>query len=185
LSRRRHSVAAAFFSSVDTGRRAQVLDHSGTLRSDGEAVELADMPIHRIDVDPNDGNNVTITFLPRGATTTPATVAEMQKESRIARACLDADDRLVRLTICNLPADTRQYAFPRYMWDSHSYTVCFGREAEALEQLTDVGRIHSAWTLGGKHTPWGDLAYVAYDDQGHLINIVIPRSNLMPEFVVD
>lgn len=185
LSRRRRSVAAAFFSSVDTGRRAQVLDHSGTLGPNGEAVELADMPIHRIDVDPNDGNNVTISFLPPGATTTPATVAEMQKDndSRIARAYLDADDRLVRLTICNLPADTRQYAFPRYAWDSQTYTVCFGRRTDSLEQLTDVGRIHSAWTLGGKHTPWGDLAYVAYDEHGHLLNLVIPRSNLMPGFV--
>src|SRR5450759_48052 len=183
LSRQRRKIAKAFMSKVDIGRRAAVSDHSGTVGPDNESVQLADMPICRIDIDPKAGNNITITLVPDGTPVTPANIAEMQRGNGggvVGRAYLDANDKLVRLTICNLPSDTRSYAFPQYLLHGKdTYVVLFGRRTDAIDELAAPEKVHSGWVMGGKHTPWGELARVGYDAAGHLLVLTIPKQNLM------
>jgi hypothetical protein len=188
LSRQRRNAAQAFVSRINIGRHAAVSDHSGTVGPDNRPVQLAAIPISRIDIDPKDGNNISITLVPDETPVTPANVAEMQRGTGlevVARAYLDANDKLVRLTFCNLPADSRHYTFPQYMHGKDSYVVLFGRRTDSIDDLAAPEKIHSGWVMGGKHTPWGELASVGYDAAGNLLVLTIPKQHLMPEFLHD
>lgn len=79
LKKQKRSVSPAFHTGIGTGQRSSMTDHSGILGSDNQPVRLADADIVRLDLDQTDGNNITVSFVPKGEIITPESVAELTK----------------------------------------------------------------------------------------------------------
>ncbi|GKV72027.1 hypothetical protein [Pseudarthrobacter sp. NCCP-2145] len=186
LVRLKRGVVDAFFSGPNIGRSASVLDHSGTLGVDNNPTELADVPISRIDLDNEDGNNVTVTLVPKGADITITTVAELSRgNKRAARIYFDKDEHILQVTICNLPAGMRDRIFPDFSVHDGLYRVYFGTKDSSIDEKISLERLRDAWVLGGKHTPFGELGWVSHDAAGHLQALIIPVEYLVPGFLTD
>ncbi|MBD3944784.1 hypothetical protein [Nocardioides ganghwensis] len=185
LGRTRRAVADSFFTGTSSGRTAEMMDHSGTVGPDGNRVELANIPVQRLDVDEEDGTNISLVLLPKGKSAEPSAVAELTRDGkRVARVYLDAEDRIMRLTVCNLPEDTWKYCYPQYLF-AERYTVLFGTPGQDVGELLDTFDVGDAWVLGGKHTPWNEMAHLAYDSGGRLRAIMFNRRSLVPGFLTD
>ncbi len=187
LRRQREPIGIAPFSGVTTGQQGEVIDHSAAVSSNGQAVELAGMPIARLDFDAADGNNVSSLFLPKGQTMPSGSIVELRRDdgSMAARVFLDEQFKILKITICNLPKDTRHFAFPRYYRTDEAFHVLLGRQEDSLDELVNGKYIKETEILGGKHVPGGELAQVAYDDVGHLAAISVNNNKLVAGFLQD
>ena len=184
--RRSGGVPKPFLNNLVLDEQAKVTDHSAATGPGGERLQLGAGSFSRIDIDEQDGNNISVVLVPKGAKVSPASVAEYTQsgsDEKLARVFLDDSDKVVKITVCNLPADTREHCYLEEMGGPNYHFMCFGKRGEGPDRLLDPGLIGNVLELGGKHQPIDIGVRIAYDHEGHLRSILIPHDRLLPGFL--
>ncbi|UIJ35131.1 hypothetical protein [Allobranchiibius sp. GilTou73] len=185
--KRGQRLSKAFFSGLNLGSPARVTNHENSLDEEDRKETLPDLDITRLDIDPSDGTNIIMTFLPKEGEFKVSTFAELKREDgKKARISLDDGDHLLSLKICLLPTDIKNYCFPHYVKTDSKVLVLFGAASEPEDAVfAHMEEMSDAFQLGGMNTPWPELGAIAYNDIGRPVCIAIERTALHPAFLTD
>ena len=99
LRRQRRQAPAPFIHDIVLAEKPAVHDHSATFTPKGDRFTLAAASVSRFDVDPNDGNNVTVVLVTKGATVTAESVIELTRneaQQSLVRFQLDGDGHIIK-----------------------------------------------------------------------------------------